>query len=60
MGRSSRQLMLQGAEAQRGLQHVLRRFLLRRTKALIAHQMPRKLDYIVFCEMSDLQLAAYR
>ena len=52
--------VLQGAEAQRGLQHVLRRFLLRRTKALIAHQMPRKLDYIVYCEMSDLQLAAYR
>lgn len=34
--------------------------LLRRTKALIAHQLPRKRDHIVFCALSELQLAAYK
>lgn len=34
--------------------------LLRRTKALIAHQLPTKRDHIVFCQLSEEQLAAYR
>jgi hypothetical protein len=32
----------------------------RRTKAIIADQLPRKRDNIVFCQLSELQLRAYR
>ncbi|KAJ3077274.1 hypothetical protein HDU98_004236 [Podochytrium sp. JEL0797] len=38
---------------------VLERFMLRRTKSLIAHQLPKKEDKIVFCPMSDSQKRAY-
>jgi SNF2 family DNA or RNA helicase len=34
--------------------------MLRRTKALIAEQLPKKLDKIVFCELTPLQLRAYQ
>jgi hypothetical protein len=34
-------------------------FTLRRTKSLIADQLPRKTDEIVFCRMSELQTRAY-
>lgn len=33
--------------------------MLRRTKSLIAHQLPHKSDQIVFCRMADLQGRAY-
>ncbi|KAI9348201.1 P-loop containing nucleoside triphosphate hydrolase protein [Obelidium mucronatum] len=39
---------------------VLKQFMLRRTKALIAHQLPKKEDKIVFCPMSSSQKVAYR
>ncbi|KAJ3109129.1 hypothetical protein HK100_003336 [Physocladia obscura] len=38
---------------------VLSKFMLRRTKSLIAHQLPRKEDKIVFCPMSVTQRDAY-
>lgn len=41
-------------------QELLPRFMLRRTKALIADQMPKKIDKVVFCPLADMQLAAYR
>ncbi|KAJ3029664.1 UNVERIFIED_CONTAM: hypothetical protein HDU68_011471 [Siphonaria sp. JEL0065] len=37
----------------------LQRFMLRRTKSLIAHQLPKKEDKIVFCPMSTSQKLAY-
>ncbi|ORY41041.1 hypothetical protein BCR33DRAFT_719133 [Rhizoclosmatium globosum] len=38
---------------------VLQKYMLRRTKSLIAHQMPKKEDKIVFCPMSETQTKAY-
>ncbi|KAJ3289583.1 hypothetical protein HDU79_003937 [Rhizoclosmatium sp. JEL0117] len=38
---------------------VLQKFMLRRTKSLIAHQMPKKEDKIVFCPMSETQTKVY-
>ena len=43
----------------RQLHVLLSDYLLRRTKKLIAHQLPKKTDHIVFCELAPLQLAAY-
>ncbi|KAK6429654.1 hypothetical protein LTR95_014201 [Oleoguttula sp. CCFEE 5521] len=40
-------------------QKVLPPFLLRRTKALIAHQLPLKSDQVVFCPMTEQQTSAY-
>jgi SNF2-related domain len=51
---------LQGADRLKELQDLLSRYLLRRTKALIKHQLPQKNDHIVFCQLSDMQLRAYR
>lgn len=34
--------------------------MLRRNKSIIADQLPRKIDQIVFCELSDYQLRAYQ
>ncbi|KAK6439195.1 hypothetical protein LTR95_004597 [Oleoguttula sp. CCFEE 5521] len=39
--------------------NVLPPFLLRRTKALIAHQLPKKSDQVVFCPMTEQQTEAY-
>ncbi|KAL4459161.1 hypothetical protein ABPG75_014026, partial [Micractinium tetrahymenae] len=49
-----------GKEAREDVRGVLSNFVLRRTKKLIAHQLPQKMDYVVFCELSSMQLAAYR
>ncbi|KAL4854168.1 hypothetical protein ACK3TF_005019 [Chlorella vulgaris] len=49
-----------GAEAQQDLRRRLSGYLLRRTKRLIADQLPRKMDFAVFCELAPLQLAAYK
>ena len=52
---------LQGQKRQDMLHKKLQHHLLRRRKDdTIKEQMPKKLDHIVFCELSDLQLAAYR
>ncbi|KAI1462649.1 P-loop containing nucleoside triphosphate hydrolase protein [Annulohypoxylon moriforme] len=39
--------------------NLLPRFFLRRMKSLIAHQLPKKSDRVVFCPLSDLQREAY-
>ncbi|KAI6090524.1 P-loop containing nucleoside triphosphate hydrolase protein [Hypoxylon rubiginosum] len=39
--------------------NLLPRFFLRRMKTLIAHQLPKKSDRVVFCPLSDLQREAY-
>lgn len=38
---------------------LLPKVLLRRTKALIAHQLPKKTDKVVFCPLTRLQITAY-
>ncbi|KAK7208445.1 putative DNA excision repair protein [Myxozyma melibiosi] len=40
--------------------NVLSLFLLRRTKELIADQLPKKRDMVVFCDLSPLQKEAYQ
>ncbi|XP_072024091.1 uncharacterized protein [Amphiura filiformis] len=35
-------------------------WMLRRTKALIAHQLPTKEEKVVFCKLTDLQLSVYK
>ncbi|KAF3058394.1 DNA excision repair protein ERCC-6-like 2 [Daldinia childiae] len=39
--------------------NLLPRFFLRRMKSLIAHQLPKKSDRVVFCPLSSLQREAY-
>jgi SNF2 family DNA or RNA helicase len=46
--------------AEKLVQNVLPIFFLRRTKALIADQLPRKFDKIVFCPLTPTQLEVYR
>lgn len=42
------------------VQKVLPDFFLRRMKSLIAHQLPKKSDRVVFCPLTDYQSLAYR
>ena len=42
------------------VQNLLPRFFLRRTKALIADQLPRKYDRVVFCPLTRTQAEAYK
>jgi SNF2 family DNA or RNA helicase len=37
-----------------------RKWLICRKKTLIADQLPKKIDQIVFCELSALQMRAYK
>lgn len=53
------QTVKEGRRAQDRLQKALAGVMLRRTKALIAHQLPRKIDNIVYCQLSSLQVRAY-
>ena len=48
------------ARAQTILREILDRYVLRRTKELIKHELPMKHDLIVFVELAPLQRAAYR
>ena len=41
------------------LRAFLPRFFLRRMKSLIAHQLPKKVDRVVFCPLTDTQAASY-
>lgn len=41
-------------------QNLLPPFFLRRTKKLIANQMPKKTDRVVFCPLTEAQVAAYK
>ncbi|KAI0134050.1 P-loop containing nucleoside triphosphate hydrolase protein [Xylariales sp. AK1849] len=45
--------------AKKLVENLLPRFFLRRMKSLIAHQLPKKSDKVVFCPLSDLQREAY-
>ncbi|EXJ62102.1 hypothetical protein A1O7_02535 [Cladophialophora yegresii CBS 114405] len=42
------------------VQNLLPRFFLRRTKALIKHQLPKKSDRVVFCPLTPTQAEAYQ
>lgn len=42
------------------VQKVLPEFFLRRMKTLIAHQLPKKSDRVVFCPLTDYQSLAYK
>nr|POE68801.1 isoform 2 of dna excision repair protein ercc-6-like 2 [Quercus suber] len=45
--------------AEKLVKNLLPRFFKRRTKALIAHQLPKKSDKVVFCPLTEVQATAY-
>ncbi|KAI1850536.1 hypothetical protein JX266_003818 [Neoarthrinium moseri] len=45
--------------AKKLVENLLPQFFLRRMKSLIAHQLPKKSDRVVFCPLSELQREAY-
>jgi SNF2 family DNA or RNA helicase len=45
--------------AKKLVENLLPQFFLRRMKSLIAHQLPRKTDKVVFCPLTELQKSAY-
>ena len=47
-------------KAQHRLRHRVRPFLLRRTKAEVAKDLPAKIEQIAFCELTDEQKGVYR
>lgn len=53
-------LHVQGRQRAEQLNILLQRFMLRRTKAIISGLLPKKQDHIVFCQLSELQLRAYK
>lgn len=54
------QLSLARQTARKLVENLLPKFFLRRMKSLIAHQLPKKTDRVVFCPLSDQQSAAYK
>lgn len=53
------QLSLARQTAKKLVENLLPRYFLRRMKTLIAHQLPKKTDRVVFCPLTDLQKEAY-
>lgn len=53
------QLSVARKTAKKLVQNLLPPFFLRRMKSLIAHQLPKKSDKVVFCQLTDLQREAY-
>jgi SNF2 family DNA or RNA helicase len=53
------QLSLARQTAKKLVQNLLPRYFLRRMKSLIAHQLPKKTDRVVFCPLTELQKEAY-
>ncbi|OAQ98718.1 hypothetical protein LLEC1_03304 [Akanthomyces lecanii] len=53
------QLSLARQTAQKLVNNLLPRYFLRRMKSLIADQLPKKTDRVVFCPLTDLQKLAY-
>lgn len=53
------QLSLARQTAQKLVKNLLPRYFLRRMKTLIADQLPKKTDRVVFCPLTDLQKTAY-
>ncbi|PIA88856.1 Switch 2 [Cercospora beticola] len=64
MGQSHDATLSQLAKARRIAtqlsQNLLPNFFKRRTKALIAHQLPKKSDRVVFCPLTETQVTAYQ
>ncbi|KAK9470923.1 P-loop containing nucleoside triphosphate hydrolase protein [Dipodascopsis tothii] len=58
-GATHAELALARSTADRLVRNLLPRFFLRRTKAVIAGQLPRKRDLVVFCRPTRLQQQAY-
>jgi DNA excision repair protein ERCC-6-like 2 len=54
------QLSLARRTAKKLVDNLLPPFFLRRMKSLIAHQLPRKSDKVVFCPLTEIQDEAYR
>ncbi|KAK4138798.1 hypothetical protein BT67DRAFT_22441 [Trichocladium antarcticum] len=54
-----KQLSIARTTAKKLVQNLLPEFFLRRMKTLIAHQLPRKSDKVVFCPLTDIQRTAY-
>ncbi|KAF5905294.1 DNA excision repair protein ERCC-6-like 2 isoform X1, partial [Clarias magur] len=52
--------LAEGRKAAQALAKILCRWFLRRTKALIRDQLPKKDDRVVYCSMTDFQQAVYR
>jgi SNF2 family DNA or RNA helicase len=55
-----KQLSVARTTAKKLVQNLLPEFFLRRMKTLIAHQLPRKSDKVVFCPLTDIQRDAYQ
>ncbi|TPX63336.1 hypothetical protein SpCBS45565_g06679 [Spizellomyces sp. 'palustris'] len=56
---SKRELALARDTAIKLKERILSKWMLRRTKALIAHQLPKKEDLVVFCPLTDTQRIVY-
>ncbi|WYZ41310.1 hypothetical protein EsH8_V_000205 [Colletotrichum jinshuiense] len=54
------QLRIARITARKLVNNLLPGFFLRRMKTLIAHQLPRKSDRVVFCPLTDVQQEAYK
>ncbi|KAK0720783.1 P-loop containing nucleoside triphosphate hydrolase protein [Lasiosphaeris hirsuta] len=54
-----KQLSIARTTAKKLVQNLLPKFFLRRMKTLIADQLPKKSDKVVFCPLSDIQREAY-
>jgi SNF2 family DNA or RNA helicase len=54
------QLSIARKTAKKLVENLLPPFFLRRMKTLIAHQLPKKSDKVVFCPLTDIQNEAYR
>lgn len=57
---TAQQLSKARKTAKKLVENLLPRFFLRRMKSLIAHQLPKKSDRVVFCPLSDMQQEAYQ
>ncbi|KAK1760535.1 switch 2 [Echria macrotheca] len=55
-----KQLSLARTTAKKLVNNLLPEFFLRRMKTLIAHQLPKKSDKVVFCPLTDVQREAYQ
>jgi SNF2 family DNA or RNA helicase len=58
-GATYNQLKIARITATALVQNLLPQFFLRRMKSLIAHQLPKKTDRVVFCPLTDTQRTAY-
>ena len=54
-----KQLKIGRDTAEKLVQNLLPQFFLRRMKSLIAHQLPKKIDRVVFCPLTETQRDAY-